>query len=50
MNYYKSMFHSPVINLSKLNQEPFLDSVVFFPVHFFLVPFGHMTRDVSLVS
>ena len=38
------------MNLSKLNQKPFLDSVVFFPLHFFLVPFGHMTCDVSLVS
>ena len=32
-----------------MNREPFLDSVVFFPVHVFLVLSGHMSPDVSLV-
>ena len=50
MNVLKSTFHSQLKICQNLNREPLLDSVVFFSFHVFLVLFGHMSPDVSLVS
>ena len=50
MNFLKSTFHSQLQICQNVNREPLLDSVVFFPVHVFLVMFGHMSSHVSLVS